>query len=247
MQNLEREWNPRDPEFRRKVIADYTRAVEAIAYGIFKRLPPEATIELEDLVASGLLGLVRAVNRFNPTRGVKFGSYAGRLIHCEMMEWMRSRDCCSRKVRSYARAIHSARTKILAEQGRTPNDEEVAAIVGLSMAKYHRILVESDPDILTIVDDYSDPEGGVMISQLLDDFSNPLEIVEQKETLALVREAIQGLRPKYQDFLSLYYCEEPLTLSQIGELWGLTESRVCQIHQETLRALRSKLRLLLMD
>ena len=206
-------------------------------------MPP--SVDFGDLVNCGIVGLMDAVEKFEPDKNVKFKTYAITRIHGAIIDELRTLDWVPRSVRQKAREIEEA-VRITEEKlGRAATDEEVAECMKISTADYQEAVYKvSCTSILSLNDLRSNKEGDDKVS-LMDSLEapssmNPEVIVEKEEMKRIIAEAIKELPEKEKKVLVLYYYEE-LTLKEIGRVLAVTESRVSQLHTKAIIRLRARL------
>lgn len=219
---------------RDRLIVHYAAVVKYVAGRVAAGLP--RNVEMGDLVSSGMFGLIEAVERFEPERGFKFETFAISRIRGAMTDEMRAMDWVPRSVRTKARKIEEASARLQAKLGRSPNDEELAQSLRWTEDQLHRSLSKISSAGLVALDDLGGPGGD---GELTDESRSPakhLDIMSDRELLA---EAISAAGERERHVLGLYYFEG-LTLAQIGDVLGVTESRVCQIHAKAMLGLRSR-------
>lgn len=204
---------------------------------------PES-VDRDDLVSCGILGLINAVDRFQPHRGVKFETYATTLIWGAVMDELRAQDWAPRSVREKCRRIERKLAELETRLGRSPDDEEMAEALTLSVDEYHRLLSDASPIALMSLDellaggDFGPRREAEPLQAAAE--QDPEAITQQRELGRTLAEAIDALPQRERLVIALYYHEE-LTLREIGEILGVTESRVCQIHTQAILRLRAKL------
>jgi RNA polymerase sigma factor for flagellar operon FliA len=204
-----------------------------------------AHVEEADLISYGLIGLINAIERFDPDREIKFETYAITRIKGAIIDELRALDWVPRSVRSRARDIERAIAELEAKLGRAPDDEEIAAKVGITVEELEGSLTEISRSSIAALDElWTMGEGGDQVS-LLDtiedtDGPNPQDALQQTELREALGEAIARLPEREKLVVTLYYYEE-LTLREIGEVLGVTESRVSQLHTKAILRLKSRL------
>lgn len=220
---------------RRQYAAQFFPYIEKVARRLARRLP--AHVEIDDLVSSGVIGLMEAAERFDPNRVDRFEAFAEFRIRGAMLDDLRSRDTLSRDMRRLSNELREATRKLESQLGRTPDQEELAATLGVEVDElYARQQKLSGSSVVGI-----DDAGPDFLERTCDETSpDPFEITSHRETLGRLVEGIGRLPDKMQQVLSLYYIEN-LNLKEIGTVLGVTESRVCQIHGEATRRLRETL------
>ena len=219
-----------DREARDRLVVHYSPLVKFVAGRVRSGLPP--AVEQADLVSDGVIGLMDAIDKFDPERGLQFQTYAVTRIRGAMVDGLRATDWVPRSVREKIREIDAAQTKLERSLGRAPTDAEVAAELEMSVAELRRVYTQtahtSVVSFETVVDDEDAPRATSDLPGADDDIPPGF--------LAAVRE----LPERDQVVVALYYWER-LTLAEIGQVLGVTESRVSQLHSRATLALRRKL------
>jgi RNA polymerase sigma factor FliA len=233
-----------DEKARERLVLAYSPLVKFVAGRMSSGLP--AHIEEADLISYGLLGLIGAIERFEPEREIKFETFAVARIKGSIIDELRSLDWVPRSVRAKAREIEAAHSKLERELGRTPTDEEVSTALEMSMDDFQEALIQISNSSLVALDELwavSDASGDKV--SLLDTMRDPsavdpareLGVSELKDRLA---HAISRLPEREKLVVALYYYEN-LTLREIGEVLGVTESRVSQLHTKAVLRLKARL------
>jgi RNA polymerase sigma factor for flagellar operon FliA len=231
-------------ELRDRLIVMYSPLVKYVAGRLGSGLP--AHVDEGDLVSYGLLGLIGAIERYDPARDVKFETYAMARIKGQIIDELRSMDWVPRSVRARARHIERAIGELEARLGRAPTDEEISKKLGITEEELEESLGEIARSSIAALDELWTVSGSggdtVALIDTLEDESAPdpqgtLSVTEQKEALA---DAIARLPEREKLVVTLYYYEE-LTLREIGEVLGVTESRVSQLHTKAILRLKAKL------
>jgi len=233
-----------DTKIRDQLIVRYSPLVKFVAGRVSAGLPH--SIEQADLVSYGMFGLIDAIGKFDAERKIKFETYAITRIKGAIIDELRSIDWVPRSVRTKARAIEQAYASLEASLGRAPSDSEVAAELQISEEDLQQIfgqisyigLVALDEVISGGGADRGDPN--TLMDTLADRGEGPTAVYEVEEMKQILAGAINRLGDREKIVLSLYYYEN-LTLAQIGQVLGVTESRVCQIHTKAVMQLRGKL------
>jgi len=229
------------PALREQTIRDHVHIVKYVVGRISTQLP--ANVDREDLVSAGILGLIKAVDRFDPGRGVKFETYATTVVRGEVMESLRAKDWAPRSMRRRLRQLAEVVSQLEAQLVRAPEEEEVAEAMEMTLEQYHRFLSEASTASVASLEELLAGEEPYETSDYApgepsEDFADPLAIVEKAELRRLVAQAVGGLPERERTIMSLYY-EQELTLKEIGQIMGVTESRVCQIHTQATARLRA--------
>ncbi len=231
------------------VILEYAPLIKYIAYRIAVRLPPY--IDINDLISSGIIGLMDAIEKYDPSRGAKFRTYAEFRIKGAMLDELRSLDWIPRSVRQKASELENVYFKLEQRLGRAAYDEEVADALNIDMDEYFNILKKASPIPIFSFDDLWDGDKGGEKKNSLDCLadskdSDPQTSLKLNEIKNIIARAIDGLPEQERIMVSLYYYEE-LTMKEIGEVLGITESRISQIHTKAVLRLRGKLKKLIED
>ncbi|WP_428634673.1 RNA polymerase sigma factor FliA [Sedimenticola sp.] len=211
--------------------------VKRIAYHLMNRLPPN--VQADDLIQAGMIGLLEASRNYDPSQGASFETYAGIRIRGAMLDEIRRSDWTPRSVHRKARMVADAMRSIENEQGRDARDVEVAEVLDMNLVQYHRILqdaagcrifsIEELQAVGELPYDGNDSESAGLFDGMQKDAF--------KKALA---EAIAGLPERERLVIALYYDEE-MNLREIGQVLGVSESRVCQIHSQATLRLRARL------
>jgi len=219
------------------LVVENEQLVKRIAFHLMSRLP--ASVQADDLIQAGMIGLIEASRKFDPEQGASFETYAGIRIRGAMLDEIRRTDWTPRSVHRKARDVAEAVRKIENEKGRDARDVEVAAAMGLELEEYHKILQDATGcRIFSFEDPGSFGEDG--FSQNTEQPNQPLENLQHSDFKQGLATAIKGLPERERLVMALYYDEE-LNLREIGEILGVSESRVCQIHGQALIRLRARM------
>jgi len=227
----------------------YTPWVKFLALRMATKLP--AHIQAEDLLSAGIIGLIDALDKFNPAREVQFKTYAQIRIQGAMKDALRSLDWASRSVRQKAKRLEHAYAALEQQLGRPPSSEEVAASLGIEREALAEMLDEVKGTSLISLDDVRQEASSDDHPPLLDALADrqekdPLELLNLEELKKALTGAIEQLPDKERLVISLYYFDE-LTMKEVGKVLTLTESRVSQLHTQAVLRLRGKLRAFLAD
>jgi RNA polymerase sigma factor for flagellar operon FliA len=234
----------RDRILRDRLILSYAPLVKYVAGRLGSGLP--AHVDEGDLVSYGLLGLIGAIERFDPDRDIKFETYAIARIKGSIIDELRSMDWVPRSVRARARDIERAIAALEAKLRRAPTDEEIAARLGITEEEFQDSLLEISRSSIAALDElWSSPGSGGDAVALIDTIEDPLAAEPQQamahtELREALGEAISRLPEREKLVVTLYYYEE-LTLREIGEVLGVTESRVSQLHTKAILRLKARL------
>lgn len=225
--------NPGQPQL---VVQNYFNLVHAIASKIKRRLP--AHVDVDDLVQTGMIGLLEASSRYDASRQVDFSSYANSRITGAILDELRKWDTCSRQDRKTAREIEHVKQNLRATTGREPEREEIAEAVGMGLNDYdrtlHRLESGKQPSLQSEAHD-SDPSEE--LNQLPSKDETPFDSCSKKEDFTLLRTYINELGPRQRRVLELYYFKD-MGLKDIGLQLGVGEARTSQIHKQAVVELR---------
>jgi RNA polymerase sigma factor for flagellar operon FliA len=219
-----------------QLIEEHAPLVKKIALHLLARLP--ASVQLEDLMQAGMIGLLEAAQRYSATRGATFETYAGIRIRGAMVDEIRKGDWVPRSIHRNARRISGAIKVIEDREGREAQDHEVALELDMSLSEYHSSLSDANSGRLFSLDELN--ESGELPIEELETSDNPLDGLASDAFRRHLAEAIDDLPEREKLVLSLYYQEE-LNLKEIGAVIGVSESRVSQIHSQAALRLRGRL------
>ncbi|GAB4237694.1 MAG: RNA polymerase sigma factor FliA [Acidobacteriota bacterium] len=229
---------------RDQVILEHLPQIRYIAQRIAMRLPPE--VQLDDLISAGVIGLLDAYEKFDPTKGVSFKTYASVRIRGAILDSLRDLDWAPRDLRSRSREVERAYSRVEQRLGRPATDEEVAAEMGMDLREFQALLDQLNGLTIGHFRTSEEESDGVDADNLpiwyspISPEETPFEAVSKKEMRQLLAESIKDLPEREQLILSLYYREE-LTMKEIGQILGVNESRISQLHTRAILRLRSRL------
>ena len=226
---------------RDALIRQHVPLVRRIAHHMIAKLPPN--VEVDDLIQVGMMGLAEALSRYEVTQGVQFETFATQRIRGAMLDELRGADWLSRGSRKQQRDIEGAVHRLEQRLGRAPHESEIAAEMGLSLPDYQDMLGKVRGTQLIYLEDMSGDEGDqdYLDRHVADSGSDPLSLLQDDRMRHALVEAIKKLPEREQLVMSLYY-EEDMNLKEIAAVLGVTESRVCQLHSQSIARLRVKLR-----
>lgn len=225
---------------REELIVRFSPLAKYVAGRVGASLP--RSVEQSDLVSYGMFGLIDAVERFDRSRGFKFETFALPRIKGAILDELRSMDWVPRSVRTKARTIERAIATLESDLGRSPSDHELAEKLDISLNALHNRLSEISAGGISALDEVrasSEGETTTLRDLLADTGNGPGHHLEERETRRMLGEFINSLGQREREVLTLYYFEG-LTMAEIGDVFGVTESRVCQIHTKSVLQLRSK-------
>ncbi|ADE16632.1 RNA polymerase sigma factor, FliA/WhiG family [Nitrosococcus halophilus Nc 4] len=225
------EEKPRSDE----LVIQYAPLVKRIAYHLLTRLPP--SVQLDDLIQAGMIGLLEAARNYNASQGASFETYAGIRIRGAILDEIRRNDWAPRSVHRKARQVAEVMREIENREGRDARDHEVAKELGLSLNDYHRLLQDAGGYRVFSLDEFNEGEETEPLTTPL---QGPFDGLQDQSFRSALVGAIDGLPERERLVMSLYYVED-LNLREIGEVLGVSESRVSQIHSQAVLRLRARL------
>lgn len=221
--------------------AEYAPLVRHEALRLQVRLP--ASVELDDLIQAGMIGLLGAIDGYDPQQGTQLRTWITQRVRWAMMDELRERDWVPRRVRSNARDVASAIRRVEQRLGRTASETEVAEELGIPLETYQQILMDTNTSQLFSLDELQDEQnGGVEQPGEQHEQQNPLQQLLSSTLRQRVIEEIQRLPEREQLLLNLYYQQE-LNMKEIGAVLGVGEPRVSQLHSQVIKRLRARLQL----
>lgn len=224
-----------------QLIEKHASLVKRIAYHLISRLP--ASVQVEDLIQSGMIGLLEAAKNYDASQGASFETYAGIRIRGSMLDEIRKGDWTPRSLHRKVREITAAMHEIEAEQGRDAGDTEVAERLQMSLEEYHQVLQDASSHRIVSFESVlgKDAEIAEGSGSLI---AGPYESLEAENLKEIMARVIAGLPERERLVMSLYYDEE-LNLRETGEVLGVSESRVCQIHSQAMIRIKKEVQRLM--
>jgi RNA polymerase sigma factor for flagellar operon FliA len=219
------------------LVMRHAELVKRIAYHLAGKLP--ASVEVDDLIQAGMLGLLEAASHYTADRGASFETYAGIRIRGAMLDALRKLDWAPRSVHRKARAAAAAVRELEGELGREARDAEIAERMGISLEEYHRVLHDAVSCRVSSLDETLG-EDDSLLSHAVDERADPFRDASEEGFRAALAQAIKELPERERLVMSMYYDNE-LNLKEIGAVLKVTESRVCQLHGQALVRLKAKL------
>ena len=226
---------------KNQLLTQHAPLVKRLAHQMKAKLPP--SVEVDDLIQAGMIGLLDAVNRYEETHGAQFETYAVQRIRGAMLDELRSSDWLPRSMRQNMRKIEVAMSALQQRLGRAPNESEVAKQLKLSLVEYQELLGEGGGHQLVYYEDFHDGDGNehFLDRYCTDGSDDPLQSLMNTGFRAAVIDAINALPDREKNLMGLYY-EQEMNLKEIGAVMGVSESRVCQLHSQAVARLRASLR-----
>ncbi len=221
-------------------LKQYSPLVRRLAHQMIAKLP--ANVELDDLIQVGMIGLNDALSRFDAAQGVMFETFATQRIRGAMLDELRGGDWMSRGDRRHQRSIEAAVHRLEQKLQRAPNESEIADEMGMMLGDYQELLGKVRGTQLFYLEDLSGDEGDDFLDRhVADEAANPLDMLEDHRMRQALVDAIGKLPEREQQVMSMYY-EHDMNLKEIAAVLGVTESRICQLHSQSIARLRAKLR-----
>jgi RNA polymerase sigma factor for flagellar operon FliA len=227
---------------KNSLLTEHMPLVKRLAHQMKAKLPP--SVEVDDLVQAGMIGLLDAINRYEENHGAQFETYAVLRIRGAMLDELRNSDWMPRSTRQNMRKVEQAMNALQQQLGRPPSESEIAKSLKLSLADYQDMLGDSGGHQLLYYEDFhdSDGDGGEsFLDRYVIDDDDPLRALLETDFRQAVIDAIDALPPREKMLMGLYY-EEELNLKEIGAVMGVSESRVSQLHTQAVARLRSYLK-----
>ena len=224
-------------EDRDQLVIEHATLVKRIVYHMMTRLPQ--TVQPDDLMQAGMVGLLEAARNYDASQGASFETYAGIRIRGAILDEIRKNDWAPRSVYKKARTISEAVREIENREGRDARDHEVADMLEVTLDEYHQMLQDASGYRLTSFDELCSTDE-LMVDQLSGNTETPFDGVQQDDFRSALSDSITGLPERERLVMALYYNEE-LNLREIGEVLGVTESRVSQIHSQAIIRLRARM------
>ncbi len=221
-------------------VTEFTPLVKRIAYHMMAKLP--ASVQVDDLIQAGMIGLLDAINRYEGSYGRQFESYAAQRIRGSILDELREADWLPRSLRRKMRQIETAIRTLEQRLGCPPNEQEIANELNIPLAEYQGMLQEAGGGQLIYYEDFQESEEDHFLDHLCNNHSNePLDQLLEKNLRELLVTAIEKLPEKEKMVMGMYY-EQEMNLREIGEVLGVSESRICQMHTQAISRLRTRLR-----
>ncbi|WP_374681524.1 RNA polymerase sigma factor FliA [Accumulibacter sp.] len=224
---------------KEQLVQRFAPMVKRIACHLIARLP--ASVLLDDLVQNGMLGLLDAIGRFEAGVGAQFEAYAAQRVRGAMLDSLRENDWLPRSLRRSCRLIEAAITQLEQETGRAPSEKELADALGMTLADYQTMLQDARGHQLVYLEDLVSEDGEDFLERhRVEESSDPAQLFEEEGVRQALVQAIADLPEREKLMMALYY-EQDLNLREIGEVMGVSESRVCQLHSQAVMRLRARL------
>jgi RNA polymerase sigma factor for flagellar operon FliA len=233
-------YTPKGKANKDHLLTEHMPLVKRLAHHMKAKLPP--SVEVDDLVQAGMMGLLDAINRYEDNHGAQFETYAVLRIRGAMLDELRNSDWMPRSTRQNMRKVEAAMSAMQQRLGRPPTESEVAKSLKLSLEDYQDMLGEGGGHQLVYYEDFHDEDGSDgFLDRYAHDDSDPLRSLLETDFRQAVIDAIDALPPREKLLMGLYY-EEELNLKEIGAVMGVSESRVSQLHTQAVARLRAALK-----
>jgi RNA polymerase sigma factor for flagellar operon FliA len=233
-------YTPNGLNDKEECLKEYAPLVKRIAHHMMLKLP--GSVEVDDLIQSGMMGLLDAASRYDELRGAQFETYAAQRIRGAMLDELRGADWLPRSMRRDMRRIETAISRLQQKLGKMPNETEIAKELGVSLLEYQQILQESRGAQLFYYEDFHGEGDEDFFDRFtVDNDANPLELLQDERFREELIRAIERLPERERQMMGMHY-EQDMNLREIGEVMGVSESRVCQLHSQAVARLRSSMK-----
>ena len=221
---------------KEQLVLQYAPLVKRLAFHLMAKLP--ASVQVEDVIQNGMIGLLDAIGRFDDGMGAQFETYAVQRMRGAMLDGLRENDWLPRSIRREMRRVEAAIQRLEHQNGRSPTEGELAESLGVPLAEYQKLLQDARGHQFIYLEDLADGEDESYLERnLAGPGLDPLAALEELGLREALVRAIEALPEREKMAMALYY-EEDLNLKEIGEVMGVTESRVCQLHSQAVARLR---------
>ncbi|MDE1942155.1 MAG: RNA polymerase sigma factor FliA [Betaproteobacteria bacterium] len=226
---------------KEQCLREYAPLVKRIAHHLKAKLP--GSVEVDDMIQAGMMGLLEASNRYDELRGAQFETYAAQRIRGAMLDELRQSDWLPRSMRRDMRRIEQAIHRLQQQLGKAPSESEIAAEMGMPLPEYQQMLFESRGAQLIYYEDFHDQDGddGFFDRHEIGSDPDPLDMLRDSRFRNALIQAIEELPERERMLMGMHY-EQEMNLREIGEVMGVSESRVCQLHSQAVARLRSRLK-----
>jgi RNA polymerase sigma factor for flagellar operon FliA len=225
---------------KEQCLKEYAPLVKRIAHHMMLKLP--SSVEVDDLIQAGMMGLLDAASRYDDLRGALFETYAAQRIRGAMLDELRAADWLPRSLRRDMRRIEQAISRLQQRLGNAPGESEIAREMGISLLEYQQMLQEARGAQLVYYEDFHNEDNEDFFDR--HDFNtqaNPLELLQDERFRTALIQAIERLPERERQLMGMHY-EQDMNLREIGDVMGVSESRVCQLHSQAVVRLRTSLK-----
>lgn len=230
-----------DPDVRDKLIKEYGPKIKYMAYRLSHRLQPD--IDIDDLISAGIIGLMDAMDKYDPSKETLFKTYAEFRIRGSMLDEIRAMDWIPRSVKEKAGLLYRTIAQLEKKLGRPPTEDEIASELKMTMSEYQEFIAQAQTSAMISIEDLGvnlDNDRDILECIGEPEKRDPLTLLMSKDTRDILKNAIERLPEKERRVVSLYYYNE-LTMKEIGSILNVTESRVSQLHTQAMFRLKGKL------
>lgn len=218
-------------------LREYAQLVKRIAHQMMAKLP--YSVQIDDIIQAGMMGLLDAASRYDEFHGAQFETYASQRIRGAMLDELREADWLPRSLRRDMRRIEAAISRLQQKLGRSPNETEIARELDMPLAEYQQMLQESRGAQLVYYEDFRDEDNDDFFERFeLGNDADPMDLLEDERFRTELMRAIEGLPERERMLMGMIY-EQEMNLREIGEVMGVSESRVSQLHSQAVARLRS--------
>ena len=222
-----------------QLVQRFAPLVKRIAYHLMARLP--SSVQVDDLIQNGMMGLLDAINRFEAGMGAQFETYAAQRVRGAMLDGLRENDWLPRSLRRDFRRIEVAISQLEQQFGRAPSEQELANSLDMSLADYQKMLQDArGHQLISFEDMVEDGDEDFLERHLTDESSEPSKLLEDQSLRQILAQGIELLPEREKLMMALYY-EQDLNLREIGAVMNVTESRICQLHSQAVARLRARI------
>ena len=222
-----------------QLVQRFAPLVKRIAYHLMARLP--SSVQVDDLIQKGMMGLLDAINRFEAGMGAQFETYAAQRVRGAMLDGLRENDWLPRSLRRDFRRIEVAISQLEQQFGRAPSEQELANSLDMSLAEYQKMLQDArGHQLISFEDMVEDGDEDFLERHLTDESSEPSKLLEDQSLRQILAQGIELLPEREKLMMALYY-EQDLNLREIGAVMNVTESRICQLHSQAVARLRARI------
>ncbi len=233
-------YTPNGLNDKEQCLKEYAPLVKRIAHHMMLKLP--GSVEVDDLIQAGMMGLLDAATRYDELRGAMFETYAAQRIRGAMLDELRGADWLPRSMRRDMRRIEAAISRLQQRLGKAPSESEIARELSVSLPEYQQMLQEARGAQLIYYEDFHNEDNEDFFDR--HDFNteaNPLELLQDERFRLALIQAIERLPERERQLMGMHY-EQDMNLREIGEVMGVSESRVCQLHSQAVARLRTSLK-----
>ncbi len=225
---------------KEQCLREFAPLVKRLAHQMMTKLP--YSVEIDDIIQAGMIGLLDAATRFDDLHGAQFETYATQRIRGAMLDELRQADWLPRSLRRDMRRIEAAISQLQQKLGRPPNETEIAKALEVSLTEYQQLLQETRGAQLIYYEDFNDDGDHDFFERFaFDSDINPLDILQDERFKAELSHAIESLPERERMLMGMIY-EQEMNLREVGDVFGVSESRISQLHTQAVARLRAKLK-----